>query len=66
MRDSNKRDTLLFECNKDIDYTFTIVTRFIKAIYSEVRKANFFNSRYNAIRVILFEASFKTNEELIK
>ena len=66
MRDSSKRDILLFECNKDIDYTFATITRLIKAIYSEVRKANLFNPRYNVIRVVLFEAFFKTNEELMR
>ena len=66
MRDSSKRDTLLFEYNKDIDYTFITITRLIKAIYNKVRKANLFNSRYNVIRVILLEASFKTNKELIR
>ena len=66
IRDSSKRDTLLFEYNKDIDYTFAIITRLIKAIYNKVKKVNFFNSRYNVIRVILLEASFRTNKELIR
>ena len=40
MKDSNKLDRITFECNKDSDYSFTHVSKSIKAAYSEVGKIN--------------------------
>ena len=46
MRNVNKKNTISFEYNKDIDYAFIIVIRFIKIVYNEINKINSFNLEY--------------------
>ena len=67
MKDKDKRERVSFECNKDADYAFATVVRFIKASYSEIGKINPFDPGYkDAMRVTLPEMSAVSNEELMR
>ena len=46
IRNVNKRDMISFECNKNVDYVFIIVIRFIKVVYNEINKINSFDFEY--------------------
>ncbi len=67
MKDKDKRERVSFKYNKDADYAFATVIRFIKVLYSEIGKINPFDPRYkDAIRVTLPKMSVVSNEELIR
>ena len=56
MRNRHKKEQINFECNKNSDYIFVIIKKFVKTIYNKIGKSNFFDSIYrDNIRIILFE-----------
>ena len=67
MRNVNKRDTISFEYNKNVDYAFVIIVRLIKVTYNEINKINSFDFEYrDVMRINLFNVASIFNEKLIK
>ena len=67
MRDTSKRERVSFECEKDMDYNYSTVTRLVKAAYNEVGKPNPFNPGYkDALSLTLPKSTRESTEELMR
>lgn len=67
MRDVDKRQQVTFECNKDSDYSFPTVLRFMQAAYSEIGRMNPFDPGYkDSMQIALPGRQSMSNEELMR
>ena len=49
IRDYPKKNQIIFECNKNADWTYPTISNLIKAAYLEINKTNPFNPNYKAL-----------------
>ena len=56
IRNRYKKKQINFEYNKNSNYIFIIIEKFIKTIYNKIEKLNFFDSIYrDNMKIILFK-----------
>lgn len=64
MRDVGKRQQILFVCNTSLDYSFSAVSRLIKAAYQEVGQRNPFEPGYESMQVNM--PNVTTTDQLLR
>ena len=54
IRNRHKKKQINFEYNKNLNYTFVTIEKFVKTIYNKIEKSNPFDSTYrNNMRIIV-------------
>ena len=66
MKNQSKKKQINFECNKNANYNYKTIEKFIKIVYNEIEKFDFFDSIYKNSIIIVLLHEIQFNENLLR
>ena len=66
MKNQSKKKQINFECNKNANYNYKTIEKFIKIVYNEIEKFDFFDSIYKNSIIIVLSHEIQFNENLLR